>query len=205
MIEFLVMRHGQSLGDVEERHEGRADLPLTELGREQARQAAAWIAGHVPPHSILASPLRRAAETAEILGGRLGLPVRFEDDLMEFHNGELAGLPFVEAAARYPRPLDTYRPHEPVPGGESNIAFRARVEHVWGRLVDEASSGQRIGIVAHGGTIAMLFRCFLDLPVRTDAYLYTGDTGIHLWRIEEGGHAIVFANRQEHLDPDGVR
>jgi 2,3-bisphosphoglycerate-dependent phosphoglycerate mutase len=205
MIEFLVLRHGQSLGDVEGRHEGRADLPLTDLGREQARRAADWIAARVPPDAVMASPLRRAAETAEILGRRLGLPVRFEDDLMEFDNGELAGLPFAEAAARFPRPLEDYKPHERVPGGESNVAFRARIEHVWGRLLDEARPGQRLAIVAHGGTIAMLFRCFLCLPTLTDAYLYTGDTGLHLWRVGPGERSIEFANRQEHLDPDSVR
>jgi 2,3-bisphosphoglycerate-dependent phosphoglycerate mutase len=42
MPEFLILRHGQSQADLEDRYEGRADFPLTELGREQARKAARW-------------------------------------------------------------------------------------------------------------------------------------------------------------------
>lgn len=93
MIELLIMRHGQSVADIEDRHEGRADFPLTELGRAQASLASAWIAANYPPARIIASPLRRAAETAEIVAAACGgVVVQYEPDLMEMDNGVLAGL-----------------------------------------------------------------------------------------------------------------
>lgn len=67
MREFLILRHRQSLGDLNGRHEGRADFPLTDLGRVQAEAAGRWIATHYPPDTITASPLARAAETAQIV------------------------------------------------------------------------------------------------------------------------------------------
>ncbi len=201
MIEFLVLGHGQSAGDLEGRHEGRYDTPLTDRGREQARHVAAWIAAQLPPDALYASPLRRAAETAEILSQHVGVSVRYDDDLMEFNNGALAGLPFAEAAERYPEPAGGHKPHMPAPGGECDISFRARAELVWSRLVDEATDGRRIGIVAHGGIISRLYQCFLNLPMQTDVRLVTGDTGIHLWRIESVRRYVLFANRSDHLGP----
>ncbi len=200
VIEFVVMRHGQSLGDVEDVHEGRADLPLTDLGREQGRLAAEWIVAHLPLDVLYSSPLRRAAETAGMLSARLQLPVAYEDDLMEFDNGLLAGLTSAEAAERYPEPVGGHSPHETVPGGECDITFRARAELVWSRILYAAVPGQRVGIIAHGGLISRLFQCFLGLPAVSEVRLVTGDTGIHLWRVEGDRRYVLFTNRSDHLD-----
>lgn len=199
MIEIVVLRHGQSVADIVGRHEGRADFPLTDLGREQAGLAAGWIAEHLPPDVIFASPLKRAAETAQILADRLTLDVCFDDDLMEFDNGLQAGLTFAEADERYPVPEGGYKPHERVPGGESEIAFGARAELAWSGLLSTAEQGQRIAIVAHGGIITRLFRCFLQLPLCTNVRAGTGDTGIHLWRVFDDNRYVVFMNRSGHL------
>jgi 2,3-bisphosphoglycerate-dependent phosphoglycerate mutase len=202
MFEVLVLRHGQSLADLEGRHEGRYDAPLTEHGRDQARLAATWIARHCPPAVLYASPLRRAAETAEILCRHIGVPVQYDEGLMEFDNGALAGLTWAEAAARYPEPPGGYKPHEPVPDGECDLTFRVRAEMVWSRLVNSAAEGQRLGIVAHGGIISRLCHSFLNLPMQTNVRLVTGDTGLHLWRIESTQRSILFANRTDHLATD---
>jgi 2,3-bisphosphoglycerate-dependent phosphoglycerate mutase len=73
---------------------------------------------------------------------------------------------------------------------------------VWSRLVSNATEGQRLGIVAHGGIISRLYQCFLNLPMQTDVRLVTGDTGLHLWRIEAMHRYILFANRCDHLAPE---
>lgn len=62
--EYLIMRHGQSVADVQERFEGRSDFCLTDKGLRQARLAAEWIAANYPPQRILSSPLCRAKTTA---------------------------------------------------------------------------------------------------------------------------------------------
>lgn len=115
MIELLIVRHGQSLADIEHGHEGRADFVLTDLGRRQAKEAALWITTHYPPGTILSSPVLRAAETAEIIATELGLPVTFDDALMEMNNGMNAGLTFEEAKVRYPRPEAGWTDHEGQP------------------------------------------------------------------------------------------
>jgi len=200
MTEFLVVRHGQSVADIEKRHEGRADFPLTELGRKQAISVAEWIAKHYPAALILASPLKRAAETARTIAERLSISVDFDDDLMEFDNGVLAGLLKEEAIKKYPKPVGGRPPHECIPGGESEISFRARGEIAWSRIRHSCPEpDKRILIVSHGGMISMLFRCFLELPMNSNVWIKTSDTGIHLWRVDADYRIVVFSDNQEHL------
>jgi 2,3-bisphosphoglycerate-dependent phosphoglycerate mutase len=203
VIELLVLRHGQSQADLEDRHEGRADYPLTDLGREQARKAGAWIASRYSVDRILASTLVRAAETARIVGETLGVPVEPDPALMEFNNGELAGMLRADANVRF-GPMFGGRtellPHERFPGGESMVEMRARAEQFLSHLLAETPDGQRVLLVSHGGMIAQLFRAYLSLPVETRVFLSTGDTGLHLWDVDGPRRRIRFTNSLVHLD-----
>ncbi len=201
-MEILLIRHGQSQADLEDRHEGRADFPLTELGERQARLAAQWLQEYYPPELILANPLKRAWRTAELISEAVGAPLRPEPEIMEWNNGLLAGLLRGEAERLYPLPMGGRRPHDKMVETESQIEFRARAETFWSRFCcDYVEPGKynRIALVSHGGMINQLFRCFLQLPLTTDVIFSSGDTGIHLWRVGEKRRLVVFANRQEHL------
>src|SRR5438105_4009405 len=121
MIDLFVMRHGQSVGDIENRFEGRADFPLTDLGRKQARLAATWFSTRYTVDRLLASPLKRAAETASIMSQALGVPVEFHDELMEANTGELGGMLRSEGAKRFAHLFATraeLAPYQSFPGGE---------------------------------------------------------------------------------------
>ena len=101
-MELLIIRHGQSEADLLRCHEGRADFPLTETGKKQAVLLAEWLVDNYPPDYIVSSPLQRAKQTAAIIGEKSSLNIRLLDELMEFNNGLLAGLPYEEAARKYP-------------------------------------------------------------------------------------------------------
>ncbi len=202
-MEILVIRHGQSQADLEDRHEGRADFPLTDLGKKQARLAAGWIKEHYPPEFILASSLKRAFSTAQIISEAVQAPLESEPLLMEWDNGKLAGLLREEAKKLYPLPEGGRKPHDTFADTESLIEFRARAETFWSkffyRYIETQKYG-RVALVAHGGIINMLFRSFLNLPLKTDITLATGDTGIHLWEISEKlKRRILFSNSLAHL------
>ena len=119
---FFFIRHGQTVANRDGvRSGGESDTHLTALGREQAREAALTL--HrlgVTPGLILASPLSRTIETAELLNTGLGLEVRTEPGLIERRLGAWNGRS-IEATQL---PLAA---GETPPGGESNAAFRARV------------------------------------------------------------------------------
>jgi 2,3-bisphosphoglycerate-dependent phosphoglycerate mutase len=202
VIELLVLRHGQSQADLEDRHEGRADYPLTELGREQATRVGAWLAGRFSVDRIVASTLVRAAETARIVGEALGVPVEPDPALMEFNNGELAGLLRSESRARFGDLFGDRTellPHERFPGGESMVEMRARAEHFLSQLLAVTPDGRRVLLVSHGGMIAQLFRAYLSLPVETRVFLSTGDTGLHHWELDGPRRRIRFTNSLVHL------
>lgn len=200
-MELLVVRHGQSIADLEDRHEGRADFELTELGCRQAKCAAEWINEHYKLDVILSSPLKRAAKTAEFISKEVGVDIEFDHDLMEWNNGLLAGLLRSEAREKFPLPEGGRKPHDEFAGSESYINFRARAEMFWSKLIHkyEREDNIRICIVSHGGMINMLFRSFMMLPVNTEVKISTGDTGIHLWEVKDMERRIIFSNKQEHL------
>jgi len=198
-MELLIIRHGQSHADLEDRHEGRADFSLTELGKHQARLAAAYLYRTYPLEYVISSPLKRARETAEVIAGPLQLAIHTDDRLMERDNGKLAGMLRSEALEKYPYPPEGRRPHEQIHGGESDITFRTRVEAFFSELC-HSPPAHRVGIVAHGGSINMLFRAFLNLPLDVNIYLATGDTGIHFWHISDKYRQILFNNHLAHLN-----
>ncbi|PIQ26929.1 histidine phosphatase family protein [bacterium (Candidatus Blackallbacteria) CG17_big_fil_post_rev_8_21_14_2_50_48_46] len=197
-MELLIIRHGQSQAELEERHEGRADFLLTELGRFQARQAAAFIYAKYPLQHVISSPLKRAFETAEIIAKPLALEVHTDARLMERDNGKLAGMLRSEALDKYPYPAEGRRTYEKFQGGESDIEFRSRVENFFSELCHHPPA-HRVGIIAHGGSINMLFRAFMNLPMDVNIYLGTGDTGIHFWHLSERYRQILFSNYLGHL------
>jgi 2,3-bisphosphoglycerate-dependent phosphoglycerate mutase len=203
MIEFLVVRHGQSTGMAENRHGGRADFPLSELGLAQSRCVADWIAKNYRLDRLISSPQKRATQTAQLIAQACGVNIEYDDDLREYDSGVLGGMLKSEAAAKYPKQPGGRRPHESLPGGETMIAFRARAETFFSRLMSTVTDGQRIAIVTHEGTISMLFRAFLALPMDDVVWLVTAETGIHLWQLDGARRRILLANSRAHLDSHG--
>lgn len=193
-MQILLIRHGQSEADILQVHEGRADFPLTELGRKQVSQMAEKVAHEFPPELIFASPLKRARETAETLATKIGCSLYFEDDLMEHNNGVQAGLSF-EEAEKLPQP--TYL-HDCFDNGESHIEFRMRIEMMFSKIVSSCHHN-RIAIVAHGGVINCLLRAFFQMPISMDPYFKMEDTAMSLLEISENGRVVHFINNADHL------
>ena len=110
MYSITLLRHGRSQADDEDRFEARYDSPLTEVGRQQVRSRGEELkTRRLAFDTIIASPLLRASETAEIVGRILGLQVESDADWMERDNGPLAGLSHQEAEEKYPAPYSPLR------------------------------------------------------------------------------------------------
>lgn len=198
-MNLFIIRHGQSEADLLGVYEGRADFSLTARGREQARALSLWMQENHRVDMVISSPLLRAYETAEILSRAMGATLRSEDLLMEFDNGAIAGMLREDADHLYPEPAIKW-PHTALYGMESAITFRARTETMLSKLLHDYPPESSIAVVAHGGTINMLFRSFLNLPVDTRIYFATGDTGIHFWQAAGGMRKVVYSNKQSHLE-----
>jgi phosphoserine phosphatase len=91
MTTVLLVRHGHVAGIDPPRFRGRADLPLTELGREQANRVARRVAGGWNPSTIYTSPLTRCVDTGRAIGVACSIPSQVLVDLADLDYGEWQG------------------------------------------------------------------------------------------------------------------
>jgi broad specificity phosphatase PhoE len=151
----LLARHGETDSNAERRFQGQLDTPLNARGREQAVDLAERVATEVPDLAVLvASPLSRARETAEIVGRRVGLEPRLDPRFMEIHVGEWQGLLYSEVLERDPELMRQWMEPPPgfrFPGGESIAEQQARVRE--GLDAVRAEGRLPALVVCHGGVI----------------------------------------------------
>jgi broad specificity phosphatase PhoE/ribonuclease HI len=144
-----LLRHGQTEHTPERRFSGRNELPLSLTGRVEAEAAAVRAAG-LGVEVVIASPLRRTRETAEIVAAALGLPVTFDPDLVELDFGDVEGLTFDEARAKHPLATRRFMTDISVaaPGGESITDVGTRVSRARRRILSD-HAGKTVLIVSH--------------------------------------------------------
>ncbi|QDQ93591.1 histidine phosphatase family protein [Rhodococcus sp. WB9] len=179
---LILLRHGQTEYNADNRMQGQLDTELSELGRSQARAAATALVGR-RPISIVSSDLRRAYDTAVEVGDNAGLPVQIDERLRETHLGDWQGLTHLDVDARTPGARATWRGDATwaPPGGESRIDVARRSKPVVAELVEkhEDWAEKPVVLVAHGGVIAALTAALLDLPV--DRWPVLGGLGNTSW------------------------
>lgn len=159
---LAIVRHGQSVWNLENRFTGDMDVDLTSLGRDEARSAGRRLSG-IPFYCAFASILRRAGETLALILeeiGRPDLPVIRDKALNERSYGRLQGMNKTEMAEKYgEQQVNTWRRSysaEP-PGGESLKDTAARVLPYYKKEIEPLlATGRDILIVAHGNSLRAL-------------------------------------------------
>jgi broad specificity phosphatase PhoE len=179
---LVLLRHGQTDYNVAGRMQGHLDSMLTESGLAQAATVAPEIA-RLAPERVISSDLRRAVDTADVVGAASGQPVKLDPRLRETHLGEWQGLSVAEIEQAWPGAIATWRsdPTWAPPGGESRLEVVRRSHPVVEELDEEfaSSSESTVVLVAHGGLIAGLVSGLLALP--TSAWPSIGGIGNCHW------------------------
>ena len=189
----ILLRHGQTDYNVDGRMQGHLDSHLTPTGHEQAAEAAPVLA-ELAPDRLISSDLRRAVDTAELVGAACGLPVKFDPRLRETHLGRWQGHTVAEINREYPGAIAAWRsdPGWAPPAGESRVAVVARsrpvVDELDAELADSDDRSETVLLVAHGGLIAGLVTGLMDLP--TSVWPSFGGLGNCRW--------AVLARRDDH-------
>jgi broad specificity phosphatase PhoE len=157
MTTLVLIRHGQTDWNAEGRWQGQADQPLNEVGCGQACQAADYLR-QFGFNALYSSDLRRAFETAQIIGHELGLDVVAEPRLREINLGRWQGMQVAEIQAQYPEEFRRWR-EQPLsvqpPGGETLAALAARVLEAVNAIIARHPR-QRVGVVSHEFPIAVV-------------------------------------------------
>lgn len=199
-MELVLVRHGLPMR-VENEPGVPADPPLSEVGRDQARRVADWLA----PEGfdvVYSSPMRRAVETAEPLAERLGLEVTIDDELAELDRGHHFYVPVEELKAtgdpRYQQLL------EGTLYGDIDMDTFGQVASLAVQRVLEANAGKRIVLFAHGGVI----NAFASKQLGLDRWFFfpPGYTSITRFKMSEWGNGITIYSLNElaHLRPTDV-
>jgi probable phosphoglycerate mutase len=109
-MQIILVRHGETMANKAQLVLGTSDVPLTELGRGQAKAAAKKISLMEPSPTILfSSPYQRAKETAGYISNVIGLNPIFIDGLKEMHSGEMEGIKASEMDDKYPEYMKNWR------------------------------------------------------------------------------------------------
>ena len=149
---IVLVRHGETDWNRENRFQGRADPPLNDTGRAQARVLAAEL-GMESFAAAYTSPLRRAAETAAILAGALGVAAVPDGSLMEVDVGSWSGLTRTEVEARFPAGFARWLEYGH--GWDDGETYNELGARVVSGLADIAARhpGEVVLAVTHGGPI----------------------------------------------------
>jgi alpha-ribazole phosphatase len=199
-IRLLLVRHGQTDWNVQRRYQGQSDTPLNGTGKAQAAALARRLAGD-EVHAIYASDLQRAWQTAQAVGGALGMAVQPEPGLREIHFGLWEGKTHQEILGQYGEEYADWiaNPECAPPEGESFGQVAARLDTVLARLRRDHQD-QTVLFVGHGGSITTLICRALELPIQMRWKLRLESTSVSELTLYDGTAILMRLNDTHHLN-----
>ncbi|TMB77978.1 MAG: histidine phosphatase family protein [Chloroflexi bacterium] len=199
---LVLIRHGQSTWNRDHRIQGQLDPPLSDEGRRQAE----LLGGRLAERRFVgfyASDLKRALETAQVIGRVIGIEPEPAHALREIFLGEWEGLRTEEIAARFPEAWAAWV-EEPdwdvVPGGEGAALFDARVGAALDEIVKRHQHGD-ILLVTHGGVIQIALHRVVGRPSGGLWPFRIQNASISLIEQRNGRMVIGGVNDVAHLEP----
>jgi uncharacterized phosphatase len=182
MTSLYLVRHGETDWNAQRRIQGSTDIPLNEMGRDQAETTGRLLARR-DWDGVYSSPLSRAFETASIIAQEVGLEEpQAIDALVERNYGEAEGLNWEQVESRFPG--DT-----PVPGRETHAEV---AERVLPALIELAASrpGESLIVVSHGGVIRSVLNV-VDPGIKHGSIT---NGSIHSFELIDGSLELVVFN-----------
>ena len=163
---LVLLRHGQTVWNVENRFQGKTDIPLDDVGHAQARRAGSLVAAF-QPDAIVSSDLIRTQQTAAPLAAITGLEVWLDSGLRETDGGEWEGLTGTQIRQHDLENFTRWINSEDVVAGRTGerrteVATRAvaAIHRAFSRLAGDAT----LIAVTHGGTSRGIIAELLNLP-----------------------------------------
>lgn len=202
MTTLIVVRHGQSMGNLERRFVGHGDAPLTPLGHRQAELTADFLSRY-PIERIYSSDLPRAIQTAQPTADRLHLSIFPDRQLREIYAGAWEGLPYDTLDERYAASYHTWKTdvgHGHPEGGESVEELSHRIYGEVDRLLRE-EKGHCIALFTHATPVRLMACRWFGYAVEDAAKVpWCGNASISVIHYGEDGECrIELYGGEEHL------
>jgi 2,3-bisphosphoglycerate-dependent phosphoglycerate mutase len=201
-MELVLIRHAQPRRV--EAADGPADPELSELGHDQARKLAAYLLDE-RIDVVVASPLRRAMQTAAPLAEGHGLTIEVRDGLAEYDKESGEYIPVEQLRAEnLPGWQDVLTGNVHRAAGVDPHEFRNEVVAAVEEVVD-AHPGQNVAAVCHGGVINAYLTHVLHLD-DPSGFFYPNYTSIHrVAAARNGARTVLSLNETAHLRSTGLR
>jgi glucosyl-3-phosphoglycerate phosphatase len=163
---ILLLRHGQTSWNAQDRFQGHADIELDDVGRAQAARAAQLLK-RLRPDRVVSSDLIRAHQTALALASLMGLQVTCDPRLRETSYSAWEGLTATEVDEQYPGVRDAWRAGGSArPGGDGELRTEvgARVAQALREHVATLPAGGLLVVASHGGAVSSGIQTMLGVP-----------------------------------------
>ena len=200
MTQLFLVRHGRTGWNKEQIFRGTKDIPLDEVGKDEALLVGERLKGE-GIRAVYSSPLARAKETAEAIAGFHNVEVQCLEGLVDLHFGEWEGLSLKEVKGQYPVLYQEWlkAPHKVIfPGGEGLDAVRSRareaVEGIMAHHLQEA-----VALVSHRVVLKVLICALLGLDNSHFWNIAQDTTAINCFHHRNGTWIVNFLNDTCHL------
>ncbi len=209
MTDFLLIRHGETAWNRELRFQGQLDVPLNDMGWQQAERLknrmtqalVAWQAQGLTPTHLISSDLLRAQQTAQPVAEVLGHTCILNTGLREQCFGMFEGLRSADIQARHPEAWQrwlAFDADDAVEGAESMRNFHVRVIDTMQALANQYA-GKRVVVVTHGGVLDMIWRHAQTLPLSGPRVCEIPNAGVNQVAWIDGGLHIQSWADTTHL------
>lgn len=206
-MEFLFLRHAESMGNVQGIMQGRRDYSLSENGLKQSRLLVQYLESSLfaerRPAHIYCSPLQRARDTiAPFCANFPDLPYAHHDDLVEVDSGILSGLTWAQAREQHPEVCEVFKAAGDwgaVPEGESKQVLWQRAERFISQLQNSHEPGSLILVVTHGGFIRACLSVMTGIQPNEKVFLCIDNTSLSLAGIQGERRYVRYINDTRHL------
>jgi len=204
-MRLILIRHGETEHNRGQLTLGRADVPLNERGRAQARALASSFLR--PPDAIVSSPLARALDTARGIAHATGVGLSIDDALIEMDVGEMEHLTGAELRDGYADFLRIWMSADcadaRMPGGETLREVQDRAWACVERLRQEHAEGDVVA-VTHNFVILMLICRAINLPIAEFRRIRQSLAARTVIDVGERGSTLLQLNDQSHLLAAGL-
>lgn len=201
MTTIYLIRHGESLGNIQRRFLGHSDWDLTELGHRQAA-CTAELFREIPVDAVLSSDLLRAYHTAAPIAAQKGLSIETDRGFREIFAGQWEGKLFSDLEVLFEPEYtvwktDIGRAHPD--GGESVLQLHERVYGALLRAVRK-HEGKTIVIATHATPIRVLLTGISGRPIEEAAATpWVSNASVTRLEYENGEFRIAYSDRHDHL------
>jgi broad specificity phosphatase PhoE len=202
MTRLLLVRHGHVEGIEPEIFRGRADIPLTALGRRQAQATAQRIATHWQVGAVYTSPLQRCVHTGAAIASTCAVSSAVLEAVSDIDYGDWQGKAVAEVRAAVPELFERWHSAPQLmrfPGGESLQDMAARAA---GALIDVLArhGDDTVVLVGHDSVNRVLLLQLLDQPLSAYWVLQQWPCGISEVVVEGTQVRVLRVNETAHLD-----